>query len=172
MNNKNTRVLIVDDTPRLLLATSHVVHWGGHEIEVLEASTERKGHHRAATSALADLLLPDTRGNAIIAADDQGCVTFMNPTAQCLTGWEQTEAEGRSLDEVFFIINESTRQPVRCPLVDILYEGRIVRPANHTLLLDRYGSEIPIEVGGAPIKDDQDQVIGAALIFRECTARR
>src|SRR6185437_7403784 len=50
-------------------------------------------------------------GDAVIATDAAGTVTFMNEVAQRLTGWSQDEARGHVLREVFAIVNEETRRP-------------------------------------------------------------
>ena len=65
-------------------------------------------------------------GDAVITTDDEGRVTSLNPVAVALTGWTQDEATGRSLEEVFHIINEESRLPVENPVKKVLAEGRVV----------------------------------------------
>src|SRR5918998_5467135 len=55
-------------------------------------------------------------GDAVIATDFAGRVTFMNAVAEELTGWAVAEARGLPLDSVFVILDETTRQPVRSPV--------------------------------------------------------
>jgi PAS domain S-box-containing protein len=111
-------------------------------------------------------------GDAVIATDDQGRVTFLNPVAEALTGWPQAEATGRPLAEVFHIINEETRQPVEDPAAKVLRLGTVVGLANHTVLLARDGREVPIDDCGAPIIDDRGSITGVVLVFRDTTPRR
>ena len=54
-------------------------------------------------------------GDAVIATDTEGRVTFLNAVAQELTGWTTDDAEGKPLEAVFAILNEKTRQPVENP---------------------------------------------------------
>ncbi|MCF8146422.1 MAG: PAS domain S-box protein [Deltaproteobacteria bacterium] len=111
-------------------------------------------------------------GDALIATDATGRVELMNPVAETLTGWNQKEARGKTLSEVFHIINEETRHPVADPVAQVLKEGRVVGLANHTLLLARDGREIPIADSGAPIRDDTGQVVGVVLVFRDQSEER
>ncbi|MCB2192506.1 MAG: response regulator [Deltaproteobacteria bacterium] len=111
-------------------------------------------------------------GDAVIATDRQGRVFFLNPTAARLTGWPLSEAKGRALSEVFNIINEHTRQPVVSPVDKVLAEGTVVGLANHTLLITRDGSRLPIEDSGAPITNKRGEVMGVVLVFRDVSRRR
>ena len=110
-------------------------------------------------------------GDAVIATDTSGLVTFMNAVAEGLTGWKLEEIPGRKLTDVFNIINRDTRQPAENPVAKALLEGAIVGLANHTLLITRSGREIPIDDSAAPIKDDQGNISGVILVFRDITER-
>ena len=94
-------------------------------------------------------------GDAVIATDKKGFVTFMNPVAQSLTGWKQEEAVGISLQDVFHILNEETREPVENPVDKVIRKDSVVGLANHTLLIAKDGKEIPIDDSGAPIRDEK-----------------
>jgi len=111
-------------------------------------------------------------GDAVIATDPAGRVTFANRVAAQLTGWKQPEAVGRTLDEVFRIFNEVTRAPVESPVRRVLREGTVVGLANHTLLAARDGSMRPIDDSGAPIRDASGSILGVVLVFRDVTERR
>ena len=65
-------------------------------------------------------------GDAVVATDETGRVTFMNPTAEKLTGWTQAEAWGLPLDAVFRISNEETGEPVESPVEKVLRDGNAV----------------------------------------------
>lgn len=110
-------------------------------------------------------------GDAVIATDATGRVTFMNPVAEELTGWSSGEAAGRPLSEVFRIVNEHTREPVENPVTKVLREHRVVGLANHTALIARDGTERPIDDSGAPIRSADDEIIGVVLVFRDNTER-
>jgi PAS domain S-box-containing protein len=111
-------------------------------------------------------------GDAVITTDDHGRVTFLNGVAQEMTGWTLSDAEGQSLEDVFTIINEQTRQSVKNPVEKVLREGVIVGLANHTVLVARDGAERPIDDSAAPIRDSAGRLIGVVLIFRDVTEQR
>jgi PAS domain S-box-containing protein len=89
-------------------------------------------------------------GDAVIATDTRGRVTFMNPVAERLTDWTESEAQGRPLAEVFSIFSEKTLASVESPVEKVLREGTVVGLANHTVLRSRHGVETPIADSAAP----------------------
>jgi PAS domain S-box-containing protein len=110
-------------------------------------------------------------GDAVMVTDAQGRVTLLNPAAQALTRWD-ADAIGRPIDEVFRIVDEATRNTVENPVTKVLREGAIVGLANHTVLIGRDGTDVPIDDSGAPIRDGRGRVAGVVLVFRDITARR
>lgn len=111
-------------------------------------------------------------GDAVIATDTEGRVTFLNPVAAKLTRWSQQDAAGRPLEEVFVIVNEQTRQPVEHPVRKVIRDGVIVGLANHTLLIARDGTERPIDDSAAPIRDSTGKFLGVVLVFHDISERR
>jgi PAS domain S-box-containing protein len=111
-------------------------------------------------------------GDAVIATDTDGRVTFLNRVAQALTGWGSEDAAGRPLESVFRIVDELTRRPAESPARRALREGRVVGLENHTLLVARDGTERPIDDSGAPIRDEAGAVAGVVLVFRDIADRK
>jgi PAS domain S-box-containing protein len=111
-------------------------------------------------------------GDAVIASDPDGQVTYMNDSAEALTGWTADEAVGRALADVFHIVNEKTRLPVDNPAALVMRSGHIVGLANHSVLIDRNGTERPIADSAAPIHDLHGRIIGVVLVFRDVTEER
>lgn len=111
-------------------------------------------------------------GDAVITTDSQGLVTFMNPVAEALTCWKQEEVLGNDLTQVFYTINETTRELVDNPVELALRDGVTVGLDNDTLLITKHGSEIPIDDSASPIKNDVGQVLGAVLVFHDVTRQQ
>lgn len=111
-------------------------------------------------------------GDAVIATDPIGQVTFMNKVAQSLTGWSLGDALSKPLDEVFNIVSEQSRRPVENPVTKTLRMGTVVGLANHTVLLRKDGTELAIDDSAAPIRDEAGNVIGVVMVFRDVTQQR
>jgi PAS domain S-box-containing protein len=111
-------------------------------------------------------------GDAVISSDVKGQIIFMNAVAEELTGWTLAEASTKPVKEVFNIINEYTRAEVEDPVTRVLQEGTIVGLANHTILVRKDGTEVPIDDSGAPIRDGDSKTVGVVLVFRDITERK
>lgn len=111
-------------------------------------------------------------GDAVITTDSFGFIQNMNSIAEGLTGWKESEAKGKKIEEVFNIVNEFTNQSAENPVTRVLREGKVVGLANHTVLISRDGRKIPIADSGAPILDDKKNIIGVVLVFRDQTKER
>jgi PAS domain S-box-containing protein len=96
----------------------------------------------------------------------------MNQVAEQLTGWALNNAVNKPLDKIFCIMNETTGKTVESPVAKVLRTGLIVGLANHTILVRKDGSKIPIDDSGAPILDEAKKTLGVVLIFRDIAERR
>lgn len=111
-------------------------------------------------------------GDGVIATDADGRVTSTNAVADALTGWSRTDAPGRSLNEVFRIVHEATRQPVDYPAIRVLQGGATIHLSADTVLLARTGEEHPVDASVAPIRDESGATVGAVLVFRDVSERK
>lgn len=111
-------------------------------------------------------------GDAVISTDAHGCVTFMNPVAEHLTGWTVAEVRGRLLADVFHLLNEETRTRVPNPVEAVLRDGVLVALANHTVLISKGGARIPIDDSAAPIRSATGEMLGVVLVFHDVTEQR
>jgi PAS domain S-box-containing protein len=138
------------------------------------ARQQAEAERREANLALRDreeklAITLNSIGDAVIATDANAHVTLMNPVAEHLTGWTQQQALGRSVSDVLHIINKGNRQAVTIPVMAALAHGTVQGLANHTVLIALDGSECDIADSCAPIRNRDDAVIGAVLVFRDVT---
>ena len=111
-------------------------------------------------------------GDAVIAADLDEKVSFLNEEAERLTGWSASDAIGQSVEKVFKIINEQTKKTVESPVRKVLAEGKVVGLANDTLLISREDKKTPIADSGSPILDENGKLYGVVLVFRDVTEHK
>jgi len=102
-------------------------------------------------------------GDGIIATDQEGLITFMNPLAEKMTGWTQDEALNKSLRDVFCLEGSSS--------------GKVTRPekggdAGENILFSRTGCQIPVEQTSTPIIDRKKTHRGNVLVFRDIALRK
>ncbi len=110
-------------------------------------------------------------GDGVITTDTQGKIVLINRVAEKLTGWRESEAKGKPLEEVFNVVKETTREKIVNPVARVLKEGKVVGLANHTILLSRDGKEYNIADSAAPIQTTDGKIIGIVLVFRDVTEK-
>lgn len=161
-----------------VICAGHVVTWdsdnqplqmvGCHinitEIKRLEKSLEEERELLKAT------LL--SMGDGVITTDKTGRVQIVNAVAEELTGWTQEEAFGKPFEEIFHITDDITKKNCENPIEKVFETGETVKLGNHTILISKNGLEMPIEDSVAPIIDDNGNINGAVIIFRDFTERR
>ena len=111
-------------------------------------------------------------GDGVLTIGTDNCVQLINPITEKLTGWTQKEAKGKPVEEVFKIVHEYSREPIKSPSKVVFETGEIVQLANHTVLISKDGSECAIEDTAAPIKDKSGNIIGCVLVFRDFSEKK
>ncbi len=110
-------------------------------------------------------------GDAVITTDDAGHITFMNPVAHQLTGWSDDMAVGAPLSQIVHLIDERTRSKITDPAQEVFVTGEEAPPVNHSLLVSRDGTEVPISRSAAPICHHGD-IMGTVVVMTDVTAAK
>jgi PAS domain S-box-containing protein len=111
-------------------------------------------------------------GEGVIATDADGKIRFINPTAEALTAWKSADAIGQPLDFVCHLVSQRTGERIPNPAFLALREGKSFGLSTPALLIDRKGKARPVEDSGAPIRDAENDVVGAVLVIRDVTEQR
>lgn len=110
-------------------------------------------------------------GDAVITSNTDGLVLSLNPVAELLTGWRENKAIGKNVFDIFRILNVETRERIDDPIKQVLETGDNIVQGQTTILLSSTGEEFQIALSAAPIYDDQADIVGAVLVFRDITEK-
>lgn len=111
-------------------------------------------------------------GDGVITTDADGQIAYLNPVAERLSGWTNQTASGKPVSEVFRLLVESTRKPVNDPVAICLREARAVHLSDDLVLVGRNGGHVAIDHSVAPIRDRDERVVGAVLVFQDVSHAR
>ena len=104
-------------------------------------------------------------GEAVIITDKDGQVRIMNDKATELTEWDKYSAFLQPIEQVVRLIEEDSRQELECPVLTALREGQLVYLTRKTRLISKTGKEIPIADSAAPVRDGENNIVGAVMVF-------
>lgn len=111
-------------------------------------------------------------GDGVITVDTAGRVTYVNPTAESMTGWTYEEARGQPVEAVFRALDTLTGEPAPNPATAVLRANRPAPHAINKILMRRDGGKAAIEDSAATIRDPAGNVTGAVLVFHDVTEAR
>ncbi|MFZ3385201.1 MAG: PAS domain S-box protein [Candidatus Methanoperedens sp.] len=110
-------------------------------------------------------------GDGVIAIDEKGFIKLINPFAETLTGWSKEDAVGKPLKKIFNIINEKTGEIAEDPVIKVIREGTFFGLSEQTTLVNRNGANIPVDIIGLPVLDDENNIMGITLVFYDIVER-
>ncbi len=111
-------------------------------------------------------------GDAVICTDAEGKITLLNLVAERLTGWSLQDAIGKSMAEVFRIVDSVTRATLPDPMDDAIELNRTGHLPANCILIRRDGCEIFIEDSAAPIHNREKKITGSVIVFRDVSKAR
>ncbi|MBN4006874.1 ATP-binding protein [Nostoc sp. LPT] len=117
-------------------------------------------------------ILLNSMSDAVIATNEQGKMTFMNPAAEALTGWQQKDALGNEAAKIFHIVDEVTETTLENPVTKVLREQQVVYLGEFTSLITKNGKRVPIGDSASPLKQGSDQINGVVVVFWDLSERR
>jgi PAS domain S-box-containing protein/putative nucleotidyltransferase with HDIG domain len=109
--------------------------------------------------------------DGVIATDKKGSITFMNPLAETLTGWQQAKALNKSLNKVYKILDNKNEKEQSISIRDILKGDEYALPSD-IVLQSKKGKAIPVDHRAAPITDEAGSTSGVVIAFRDTTRQK
>src|SRR6056297_810443 len=110
--------------------------------------------------------------DGVITTDNAGVVDYLNPVAQMLTGWTLEAARARPVSEIIMLRHETEGHTLPNPAEVCLREDKVTEVGQHSVLIARDGSEIPIQDSAAPIRDTRGELAGAVLVVHDVSKER
>lgn len=151
----------------------HVCNIAAHREDYITSNLQFEARQQELASEKERALVTlNSIGDGVITTDSDAKVVYLNPVAETLTGWLESEAAGKNLSEIFRTFHEYSRVPAVSPLERCLEEQRSIHTKSNLLLRSKQGIEMIIEVSASPIKDAGNGINGAVMVFKDSTAAR
>ena len=156
------------------------LHPEDSDIQMIKLFVARASSELERIQALGETLMEKERaqitlhsiGDGVITTDSKGCIDYMNPIAEALTGWRYHQAMGLSMEAVLHLEDEQTGKVIPDPAQHCLTEKRVIAPKTDNVLISRGGERFSIQGTAAPMIDAQGSSIGVVLVFKDVSASR
>jgi two-component system cell cycle sensor histidine kinase/response regulator CckA len=109
----------------------------------------------------------DAIGDAVVACDMEMRILSMNPIAERLCGWSAEEALGKSVDEVFVLVDAQSRARSVNPAATVIETRSAASAKADSILVAKTGDEFRVTDSGAPIHSDAGVMSGVVMVFRD-----
>ena len=141
------------DVTQLSLGIEQQLHWYGANRE------NAKNEERLST-------ILNSVSDAVIATDNKGLITFVNPVAEILTGSQMEEMSGKHVTDILDIyVGHAGSRRKETFLMEVLQQAS----GATAYLTAKSGREIPIDYNITPIKDEKENLTGIVITFRNIT---
>lgn len=111
-------------------------------------------------------------GDAVITTNEVGQIIYLNPVALQLTGWDKSEVINKPISSVMTIINDRNDEGMANPVEACLKTGQAITMTENTVLVRQDDKKIPISNSAAPIRDRENNIIGAVMVFHDVGEER
>ncbi|GAB4553890.1 MAG: hypothetical protein Tsb0014_47110 [Pleurocapsa sp.] len=118
-------------------------------------------------------LILNSVGEGIYGLDARGNVTFVNPAAAEIIGWEMSDLVGKSMHKILHHSKcDGSHYPrEECPIYAAFKDGKVHRVENE-VFWRKDGTSFPVEYISTPMHDEKGELIGAVVTFRDITQRK
>jgi len=138
-----------------------------HERELQESKTRTEQEKAKAEAILQSI------GDGVFAVDLNYKIMLMNSVAEQLSGFSFIETQGKYYKDIFqFVQEKNPESPYPLFVEEVIKTGMVKKLANHTLLVKRDQTKLPISDSAAPIKDDKGNIFGAIVVVRDASRER
>ncbi|MCC5609975.1 diguanylate cyclase [Nostoc sp. CHAB 5834] len=114
----------------------------------------------------------NSMGYGVIVTYANGCIQMMNPIAELITGWKQSEVFEKDLVEVVSLLDKDVEERIENLATYVIEAGEVLNLPENCTLITKDGKEIYIGDNVAPIRDQNGNITGAVLVFQDITKRK
>ncbi|BAT54787.1 two-component hybrid sensor and regulator [Nostoc sp. NIES-3756] len=111
-------------------------------------------------------------GDGVIVIDTELRIKYMNRVAEALTGWQFDDAKKQTLTDVVQLIDEQTLNSIQNPMVSSIQRETTIYLGDRILLVTKDGTMIPVADSATPLRNNNGEITGAVMVFRDDTQRR
>lgn len=156
------------DGDGLLRSLRYLTHCKEHELVVLAAEKALYEEKERSEVTL------NTIGDAVLATDHLGNITYINHAAEVMTGWSKDNALGRPISEIFNIVDGMTRGTAINPALGVIQqsESGMIEMDGNSILIRYNGTECSIKSCAKPTYNCEGNVTGAIIIFHDVSDSR
>ncbi|PZD73772.1 Sensor histidine kinase TmoS [Acaryochloris thomasi RCC1774] len=118
-------------------------------------------------------LILNSVGEGIYGLDLDGNATFVNPAAAEMIGTAVSDLIGKSMHQVLHHSHADGRHYPRetCPIYAAFKDGAVHRVTDE-VFWRQDGTAFPVEYLSTPMRDEQGQLVGAVVTFRDISKRK
>ncbi|MFO1394526.1 MAG: EAL domain-containing protein [Steroidobacteraceae bacterium] len=136
-------------------------------VEISRRAADAVQSHAGAWEAL------DALGEGVATTDAEGLIIYVNQAAEQLIGKPAAEVLGRSLHEVFTLVDETERKSLGDPVRQCLSSGSRVQVGRRGMVIAHDGgAELSIEVSVSPLRDRAGEISGTVITLRDVSDLR
>lgn len=111
-------------------------------------------------------------GDGVFVVGDDLRIIMANDVTSKISGYANDELVGKKYYEVLKFIFEKDEKENKKFIQEAIETGETKEMANHTLIIRKDGSKLPVADSAAPLKNKAGKVIGCVVVFRDVTKER
>ncbi|MFT7589398.1 MAG: PAS domain S-box-containing protein, partial [Limisphaerales bacterium] len=118
-------------------------------------------------------LILQSAGEGIYGLDTKGHTTFVNEAAAKMIGWHLDDLVGKSQHDILHHSKPdgSPYEVKECPIYAAFSDGKVRRVENE-VFWRKDGTPFPVEYVSTPLRDADNKLIGAVVVFNDITRRK
>ena len=108
-------------------------------------------------------------GDGFLAVDKEAKVLLLNKKGEEIIEVSHENVFEKQLDSFFILKDLETKSPIKCPIHQVLLSGKSFEAKKNFIFVTKKGEEKIIVNSVAPIFNNNNNVIGAVMVFRDVT---